>query len=572
MKKCIKFILAMLGLGISSTGVASPTAACPSTFHGQWTGVLNVGGTKLTLVLHVEQDTAGKLSATASCPEQGFSIPVDTITLNDGLLKFTIKSLQASYEGSLNAQENEVVGTFTQGMSLPLIFKHESLCTTDVSSVATTHVDDATIIQKVDEYISACVDQKEFNGAVLVARGGKVLVNKGYGMADFEHQIPCTPTTKFRLGSITKQFTAMAIMKLQEQGHLNVSDSISKYISLTEFPLGDQVTIYHCLTNTPGLQDYLNCPDSNFAKSKGSTQCHTATEIIASFKDAPLEFEPGSRYKYCNSGWILLTAIIERISGMSYEGFLQKNIFQSLGMVNTCSDSQQKEIEGRACGYTRNPDDFVPAGFVDMSCAQGAGILLSSLEDMYAWDRALYTDRLVSKASLDTLFTPNKDNYACGWVVSNLFNKKCVWHNGATKGCSTWFYRFIEDDVCVIVLSNLDTVNRELISTTLAAIVFGEKYELPKKRIAITVDTGIYDQYVGQYKLSEAFILTVTKEDGKLLVQATGQEKIEVYPASETEFFCKVIDAQLFFVKDENGNVTKLILLQGGGYATAEKI
>jgi hypothetical protein len=106
----------------------------------------------------------------------------------------------------------------------------------------------------------------------------------------------------------------------------------------------------------------------------------------------------------------------------------------------------------------------------------------------------------------------------------------------------------------------------------LAAIVFGEKYELPKKRIAITVDTGIYDQYVGQYKLSEAFILTVTKEDGKLLVQATGQEKIEVYPASETEFFCKVIDAQLFFVKDENGNVTKLILLQGGGYATAEKI
>lgn len=572
MKKCIKFILAMLGLGISSTSVASPIAACPSTILGKWTGVLNVGGTKLTLILKIEQDTTGKLSASAACPEQGFCIPVDTITLQDHVFKFDIKALQASYEGSLNAQENEIVGTFTQGMSFPLVFKHESLCTTDVSSVATTHVDDATIIQKVEEYISACVDQKAFNGAVLVARGGKVLVNKGYGMADFEHQVPCSSTTKFRLGSITKQFTAMAIMKLQEQGHLNVGDPISKYIPLTEFPLGDKVTIYHCLTNTPGLQDYLNCPDSKFTKSKGSTQFHTAAEIIASFKDAPLEFEPGSRYKYCNSGWILLTTIIERISGMSYEGFLQKNIFQPLGMVNTCSDSQQKEIEGRACGYTRNPDAIVPAGFVDMSCAQGAGILLSSLEDMYAWDRVLYTDRLVSKASLDMLFTPNKDNYACGWVVSNFFNKKCVWHNGGINGCSTCFYRFIEDDVSVIVLSNLDTVNRELISTTLSAIVFGEKYELPKKRAAITINHEIYDRYVGQYKLSEAFIFTITKEDGKLFAQATGQGKLEIYPESETEFFYKVVDAQLSFVKDENGNVTKLILHQGGGHGTAEKI
>jgi CubicO group peptidase (beta-lactamase class C family) len=450
----------------------------------------------------------------------------------------------------------------------------------DMESTAPTAPDVTPLVEKIDEYINACVVQKKFNGSVLIAQRGTVLVNKGYGMADFEHHIPCTPTTKFRLGSITKQFTAMAIMILQEQGRLNVSDPIFKYIPLAEFPLGDKVTIYHCLTNTPGLQDYLNCPTSNFSKTKEALKFHTASEIIASFKDAPLEFEPGSQYKYCNSGWVLLTTIIERVSGTSYEAFLQRNIFAPLGMNNSCIDSQQKEIDGRAHGYTRKASDkedgIVPADFVDMSCAQGAGILLSTVEDMYVWDRALYADRLVQKVAIETLFTPNKDKYACGWVIQKLFDKKLVWHNGGIDGCASCFYRFIDDDVCIIVLSNLDTVDQDHICKDLAAIVFEQPSSLPHLRTAIVVDPVIFDSYVGNYKLTEDFILTITKEEDKFYAQLTGKEvdddKVQLLPESETDFFVKTTQQLISFAKDEHGIVTKLILHQNGCDDVAEKI
>lgn len=444
---------------------------------------------------------------------------------------------------------------------------------------STAHIapDVTPLVEKVDTYVNTCVERGLFNGSVLIAKHGTILINKSYGMADFEHHIPCSPTTKFRLGSITKQFTAMAIMILQEQGRLNIKNPISRYIPLTEFPLGERVTIYHCLTNTPGLQDYLNCPNSNFRKTNEALKFHTATEIIASFKDAPLEFEPGTQYKYCNSGWILLTSIIERISGMSYEEFLRSSIFGPIGMTNTCIDSQQRDIESRACGYTRdfyNTTNYgiVPAKFVDMSCAQGAGILLSTIEDMYLWDRALYTERLVSRASLATLFTPFKEDYACGWVATEIFGKKVVCHNGGIDGCATCFFRFIDDDVCVIVLSNLDTINQNSVCFDLAAMLFEQPYSVPQAQNTIPVDPVILDSYVGNYKFNETVTITVTKEANRLFTQLTGQNIYKIHPVSETRFFVQGEDAQVSFVKNELNQVTQLILHQDGNDSVAEKI
>ena len=424
---------------------------------------------------------------------------------------------------------------------------------------------------KMNRYVKAFVEQGLFSGSVLVAKGGKILLCKGYGMADYENDIPNTLQTKFNLASVTKQFTAAAIMILQQKGLLSVEDPISKYIP--GYPHGDEITIHDLLSHTSGIPEYFNfIGDYSVANMPPSLN-----EIIELFKNEPLEFTPGERHEYSNSNYILLSFIIEKVSQKSLAQFMQENIFQQLNMVGTGFDYDPTD-EKFAVGYVAEDENFNRVDYVDMSFAYGDGNLISTVEDLYLWDRALYTEKLFSKELLNKMFTSIKDDYGYGWVVSEAFGRKHIWHNGAIDGFHAMISRFVDDDVCIIVLSNLDISSSrvEEMSNGLAAIIFGEKYELPqkaKKRLAIQIDPAIYDQYVGHYKeLKEDIISKVTKEDNNLFVQRAGGSKIQLYPESETEFFLKIIDVQISFVKDKHGKVTKLIIHQGGEDTVADKI
>jgi CubicO group peptidase (beta-lactamase class C family) len=422
-----------------------------------------------------------------------------------------------------------------------------------------------SVADKIDEYLQAYQDLDKFSGSVLVARNDTVLVSRGYGMADRELEIRNTASTKFRLGSVTKQFTSLAFMQLQERGELHVTDPLIKYIP--DYPNGDKITIHHLLSHTAGVPNFTGFPDYLETMMNPSDP----EETIGRFKDNPLDFEPGEKFQYTNSGYVLLGYILEMVSGMSYEDYLREHIFEPLGMHNSGYDRKGEQPANHAEGYTMQDGTKIRAPYVHMSIPHAAGGLYSTVEDLYKWDRALYTNKLVSYESIETMFSPVLNNYGYGWSISRLHEKKNITHGGGINGFVANIARIVDEDVCIIVLSNLDHASLPKITNDLGAIVFGKPYELPKERVAIQVSPAVLEKYVGAYRLAPNFILSVTLENGQLITQATGQQKVEIYPETESEFFLKIIDAQITFVTDDSGTVTHLILHQNGRDMPAEK-
>jgi CubicO group peptidase (beta-lactamase class C family) len=425
------------------------------------------------------------------------------------------------------------------------------------------------ITSKVEEYMRAAV-REGFSGSILLARGGQPLISNGYGMANLELDVPNTPQTEFRLGSLTKSFTAVAVMILQERGKLKVSDSISKH--LPDCPAAWQpITIRHLLSHTSGIPDYTELPDYEPTKALPASP-HSLLERI---RNKPLDFAPGERFKYSNSGYALLGLIIERASGQPYANFLQDNILKVLGMKHTGYDSHGRILKGRATGYTPKlpeGDTLLNASYVDMSVVYAAGALYSTTQDMFLWDQALQSQKLLSRKSLDEIFTPVKGDYAYGWRIMKQFGHPLICHFGRINGFASFLGRFPDDQVTVIVLSNNDGSFGWNAATAMAAIALGEPYEIPQERKTITVAPQVLENYVGRYQLTPDFVLTVTCEDGGLMCQGTGQPKATLYAGSETEFYLKVVEAGITFVKNTDGRVTSLVLHQNGRDLSAKKI
>jgi CubicO group peptidase (beta-lactamase class C family) len=409
--------------------------------------------------------------------------------------------------------------------------------------------------------MNALSNQKRFIGSVLVARDGKVVFRKGYGMANVELDVPNAPETRFRLGSITKQFTAAAILLLQERGKLNVTDPICKYFDPCP-SAWSEITIHHLLSHTGGVPNFTSFPDY-MPKMMLPV---TTTEMIARFKDKPLDFKPGEKWNYSNSGYFLLGAIIEKASGESYETFLQKNIFDPLKLTGTGYDHFDAILKHRATGYSMSKGKMVNSAFLDMRQPYSAGSLYSTVEDLFRWNEALFEGKVVSAKSFEMMTTPVKNNYAYGLGVETKFNRKMVTHGGGINGFSTFIARFPDEKVTIVVLRNADygIPGPGRISQDLAAILFGEKYEIPAAVAEVKVDPKILDAYVGQYQLAPNFTITISKEGDLLMAQATGQPKITLYAQAEAVFFSKAVDLKMTFVRGDDGKVTHLVLNQGG--------
>ncbi len=434
--------------------------------------------------------------------------------------------------------------------------------------------------KRLDAYVQECTDRGLFSGAVLVAKNGKIVLCKGYGMANYELDVPNTPQTKFRIGSISKQFTAMLIMQAQAKGLLHLTDPITKYIP--NYPNGEKITIHHLLTHTSGVPLFYSFPEF---KNRVRTP-YTLEQVVAIIKQKPLEFEPGEKFSYSCSGYTLLTYIIEQVFGNKYETVLKTQVFDPLTMYDSGYDKSSPIIKHRASGHYY-PD--VPEGvkwdlkkLVNADCIEtnmpfesGAGALYSTVEDLYRWDQALYTEKLLPKESLTAIFTPYQKfltrHYGYGWWIGTFYGHTVIEHSGQIEGFCTDIRRYPEDKACIIVLSNIIDTPAPTISKGLSAIIFGEKPYLPNTKIAAAVNPGIYDQYVGKYKSNNGPIVTITKENNKLFWSILG-EKTELYPESETEFFFKSFDMPVSFIKNKQGNVTQLISRVDGENQVADKI
>jgi CubicO group peptidase (beta-lactamase class C family) len=420
---------------------------------------------------------------------------------------------------------------------------------------------------KLEQYMDACVQVRHFSGSVLVIRDGMPVFSKGYGLANVEHGVANTPQTKFRLGSITKQFTAMAILILQERGKLAVEDPIGKYFD--DPPKAwEGVTIHNLLTHTSGIHSYTSEPDY----VKKMAQPETVRSMIARFRDKPLDFKPGEKFQYSNSGYFLLGAIIEKVSGQSYEAFLKEAIFKPLDMTDSGYDHPSSILSHRASGYTRKADVLENAEYLDMAQPYAAGSLYSTTLDLAKWDRAVGDCALINKESTTRMFTPEKNNYAYGWSVTTRSDRKEIGHGGGINGFVTDIVRYPDQKVCVVVLSNVVPANPGKVARDLAAIAFGEAVALPKVRTVARVVPELFDAYVGRYELIPDRVMTITREGDHLFAQPTGQPKLEFFPESETAFFSKVVDAQITFVKDDMGKVTHIVLNQGDRETKAKRL
>jgi CubicO group peptidase (beta-lactamase class C family) len=419
------------------------------------------------------------------------------------------------------------------------------------------------LASQIDDYVSAAVKRSRFSGSVLIARDGKVLVSRGYGMANREDEAPNTPRTKFRIGSLTKQFTAVAVLMLQERGALSVQDPICNY--LPQCPPGWQpITIHHLLTHTSGIRNSDYTEPIELPMSAANT--------VERLKDKPPEFAAGKVFRYSNSNYVLLGHIIEKASGRPYAAFLQENIFRPLGMTDSGYDDTRRVLRHRAKGYSLRGDAVVNAQYVEMSIPYSAGGLYSTAEDMYRWDQALYTERLLSRNSQALLFTPFKGDYGYGWYVADQGGHRFISHSGWIDGFVASFGRYPDDRVTIIVLSNMDSAPANTIARNLGAITLGLRHEAPEERRAVKVDPKTYDAYVGRYELSPDFIVTVTKEGGRLMGRAAGHPQVELFPESEDKFFVKEFDAKIKFVRSERGQVSYAVISLNGRDTHARKI
>ena len=421
---------------------------------------------------------------------------------------------------------------------------------------------------RMDQVIQSYVDGNQFMGAVLVARGDEVLLSKGYGFANLEWKIPNTPETKFRLGSITKQFTAASVLLLEERGKLRIDDPIGKY--LPDVPESwSKITIFHLLTHTSGIPNFTSLPD--YAGSKGTAT--SPEQRIARLRDQPLDFDPGTKWAYSNSGYVVLGELIQEVSGVPYAQFVRDNILTPIGMNDSGYDSNAAIIARRASGYrTGKKGTLLNAEYIDMSVPFAAGALYSTTEDLLKWQIALFAGKVVSPASLTKMTTPFIGNYAFGLFVEQRGEHKFIGHNGGIDGFSTDLHYWPDQRITVVVLANEESSARTDIAAKLDDLAQGRTVSLPSERKEMSLPRNVLRQYVGTYQARDGMRMMVTQEGSQLISQISGQGKVPIYPESRNRFFWKVVDAEAEFARDAHGKVKSVVIHQGGNDVQGTRI
>lgn len=420
---------------------------------------------------------------------------------------------------------------------------------------------------RMEELVQKHVAAQQFTGAVLVAKRGTALFDRAYGLANREWDAPNTPATHFRIGSITKQFTAVAILLLEERGQLELTDLVSAH--MRDAPATwSNITLHHLLTHTSGLPNVTNDPEFFLWKSQPAT----ALVMISRFRDLPLDFQAGSRHVYSNSNYIVLGHVVEKLTGQRFADFLRENVLDPLGLKASGIDSNERILPRRASGYVRQGDQFLNASYSHMSVPHAAGAMYSTTHDLRRWAEAIFGDQLLTPASRTKLLTPVENGYALGVRVTRFQGRRIIEHGGNIAGFSSFLRHYPEEGVTVAVLSNMSTRIIDDLGNELAAAALSDDSQAKAPRTPVTVPAAILEAYCGVYQIRPGTHVTFRLVDGNLTAEPTGQEVIPVFAESETRFFFKAVNTEVEFVRNDQGRVTHLMMTRDGRSRKAERM
>jgi CubicO group peptidase (beta-lactamase class C family) len=350
---------------------------------------------------------------------------------------------------------------------------------------------------KIDELVQKYYELGQVNGSVLVAEDGNIIYSKGVGMADMELKIPNKTDTKFRLASVTKQFTAALIMQLVEKDKIKLDGKLSDYLPYYRKDVGEKVTIHQLLNHTSGIPSYTE--DQKFMRDQVSYKVEVK-DFVLKYCSGDLAFEPGTKWSYSNSAYYILGAIIEEVTGKDYGSVLNENILAPLGMTNSGYENSDSTYENKAKGYNPTLAGIVPARNIDMTVPFSAGGMYSTVEDMYKWDQALYTEKILTNESKEKIFTPYLHDYGYGWEITEQqvgdTRKKIITHSGGIFGFRTIIVRFAEDKKLIVILNNLERASYDELANGIANILYGFEPKAPKKNLARILFNSINDKGV----------------------------------------------------------------------------
>lgn len=414
-------------------------------------------------------------------------------------------------------------------------------------------------VENLDKILNQHFSASEPGAAVLVVQNDKVLLRKGYGIAEMSRKVPITPEMVFRIGSITKQFTSTAILKLVEEGKISLQDDLSKY--LPGFKIPHPVTIEQLLNHTSGIKSYTSVPERMSTEAK-KTKVSVA-EMMGYIQSYPIDFAPGEKWLYNNSGYFLLGAVIEKVTGKTYNDYISQTFFKPLKMTASYPDDS-KPIAKQAAGYAKGSGDaFVLADYVHPSIPYSAGSIFSTVDDLWKWNRAVFGYKLVKKELLEKAWEPTKttngsvESYGYGWQLGKVGEAKAIGHGGGIDGFLSFEVYVPEKEIYVALLSNNTAINPQDIAYTLAEEVAGINKNNPQA-IALTPEAG--DQYVGVYKIDDNQERVITRNGNQYFSQRSGGTKFEIYPYAEDQFAFTESNSRIKFVRDASGKVVEMEL------------
>ena len=386
---------------------------------------------------------------------------------------------------------------------------------------------------QIDAIFNQAYPANSPGASVLIAKDDTILYRKSFGMANLELNVPMRTENVFQLASITKQFTSVAILMLVEQGKLSLQDPLSKFI--VDYPRGNEITIHHLLNHTSGIKDYTRIPEF---RTKTRLDL-TPEEVIGSFKNVPLEFAPGEKYDYSNSGYFLLGYIIEQLSGMSYEEFIKKNIFDALGMSHSYYANSYTIVPNKVSGYQLYEGNYENAEYMSPTIPYAAGSLMSTVDDMFLWYKALKNNTLISETSKQLAFTNHtltsgkNTNYGYGWFINELAGKKTLEHPGGINGFATSGIYVPDDHIYAIVLTNRDDgAGPEMYALKAVSLLLGQPLA---EKAPVELAEDKLKKWVGAYQFEDT-LRFITYESGALYSMREGSRPIKLIPLSENEF------------------------------------
>jgi CubicO group peptidase (beta-lactamase class C family) len=439
-----------------------------------------------------------------------------------------------------------------------------------LSGLGSCHGTGAHPALAMSRYLLAAERAWNFRGAVLVARGDELVFSGGYGYADAAGTVQNTAATRFSIGSVTKTFTAAAILRLRDEGLLKLDDPVADYVPEYGPPGAAGVTLRRLLSHAAGVPDIAAAPRDPVAL----TEPRTPLELLASFKDRPLDFEPGTRSRYSNAGYVLLGLAVERVAGMPYPDYVKDRLLAPLEMAHTSYGVDASARDEYALGLVEGPDGlFREASRFHPSLGYSAGGLYSSVEDLRTWVRGLEGGGILTQDSWADMTTAQEDGFGLGWLVMKTWDRKDVAHGGGAPGYDAWIELWPEDGIFVAVLSNSGGAPVGEIGRSLAAVLLEKKVQEPEARRAVPADPRTVGEYAGTYEIGPGNRREILIDGDRLFVRRDDGPRFPILSAGPDLFvFPNDKGATLRFVRDRSGRISGQVFHQLGLDETAAKV